>query len=128
MAGALPDDLQQFIARYIDSVEKLEVVLLLAGSPDRFWTLEEVFQKIQSSQPSLTQRLRELINEGFAQRDDTGQKYRFQPRTAEIASCTVALATAYRERRIKVIEAIFSRTDDQIRRFSDAFRLRKEDE
>jgi hypothetical protein len=128
MSGGLTDELQQFIARHIDSVEKLEILVLLAGNAERLWTVEEVFQKIQSSQTSVLRRLRELQVDGFLERDGDGKRFRYQPKSSQLTENTMTLASAYQERRIKVIEAIFSKSDDQLRRFSDAFRLRKEDD
>ena len=128
MPGALPDDLQRFITRYIDSVEKLEILLLIAKSPERFWSVEDIYQQIQSSRPSVQWRLRELNKEGFTERASEGERFRFAPKTAELAATVAAIAGAYQDRRIKVIEAIFSKSDDQLRRFSDAFRIKKEDE
>ena len=128
MSGQLSTELQRFIAQYIDSVEKLEILLLLARGSDRFWRVEEVYQAIQSSHVSVLRRLRELQKEGLAELNSDGQRFRFQPKSAELGEAVAALATAYQTRRIKVIEAIFNKSDDQLRKFSDAFRFKKEDE
>ena len=121
----LTNELQHFIARYIVSIEKLEILLLLSGSPEKFWTIDEVFQKIQSSHTSVGQRLRELCSEGFLVSE--GDRYRYKPKTEDLARSTDELRGIYRTRRLKVIEAVFSKSTEQLRKFSDAFRLRKDE-
>jgi hypothetical protein len=122
-----PENLQRFIGQYIVSVEKLEILLLLHGSPDKLWTPQEAFRTIQSSLGSVAQRMKELEAEGFLQAENPeGSAYRFAAKSPELAAGAGALAAAYRERPVKVIEAIFSQSNRQIGRFADAFRLRKD--
>jgi hypothetical protein len=122
----LPLEVQKFIARYIESVEKLEILLLLGKAPEKQWSVEQVYQAIQSSHSSVAQKLRNLTSEGFVERQD--ECYRFQPKTKELADAVGVLGAAYQTKRIKVIEAIFSKGTDELRKFADAFKLRKENE
>ena len=121
----LTNELQHFIARYIVSIEKLETLLLLSGSPEKLWTIDEVFQKIQSSHTSVGQRLKELTAEGFLTSE--GDRFRYKPKSEDLARSTEELRGIYRTRRLKVIEAVFSKSTEQLRKFSDAFRLRKDE-
>jgi hypothetical protein len=52
--------------------------------------------------------------------------YHFAPATSELEAGVVAVAQAYLTRRVAVIEMIYARPSDNLRAFSDAFRLRKE--
>jgi DNA-binding IclR family transcriptional regulator len=126
--AALSPDLQRFIARHIQSVEKLEILLLFFREPQRTWLSSEVFHSIQSNPASVNQKLDELVSEGFLAREKEEKRFAFQPKTTTIRAQVEALDTAYRERRIKVIESIFSKTTEELRDFSNAFKLRKENE
>jgi hypothetical protein len=123
----LPEAVEQFIARHINSVEKLEILLLVAKDRQRRWTPPEVLQQIQSSLGSVQQRLHELQQDGLLslEHDD---RFRFQPRTPELEACVAALKGAYEQRRIKVIEAIYNPRKDTLRLFSDVFRIRRENQ
>lgn len=123
----LSPDLQRFIARHIQSVEKLEILLLFYRDPARSWPPSEIYQQIQSSPTSVNQKLDELVSEGFVAREKDGT-FRFQPKSPALGTQVGSLNTAYRERRIKVIESIFSKTTEELRAFSNAFKLRKENE
>jgi DNA-binding IclR family transcriptional regulator len=123
----LSPELQRFIARHIQSVEKLEILLLFFRESKRSWPLSEILQQIQSSQSSVNQKIDALIAEGFVTREKAGT-FRFQAKAPALETQVAALDAAYRQRRIKVIEAIFSKTTEELRAFSDAFKIRKENE
>ena len=52
--------------------------------------------------------------------------FRCQPGTPERAAALDGLALAYKERRVTVIESIFTKPPSPIQGFADAFRIRKE--
>jgi hypothetical protein len=119
-----PENVLRFIDRYIESVEHLEILLLLSGEP-RDWSPAEIFQKIQSSRASVEQRLQSLAHAGLLV--SNGGKYRFNPRDEEMRCAVVDLAEAYRDWRVRVIEAIYTRKTDAVQSFADAFNLRRKD-
>lgn len=121
-------ELVQFIRQYIPSVEHLEVLLLVSALPDRSWTVEAIDQVIQSSVLAVTERVRELCAQGLLveQKQDGGPvRYQFQPNSEELRRLVAELATTYRERRVRVIEAIYA-PPSPMDEFSRAFRLRKD--
>lgn len=125
MADAeLSPDLHRFIARHIESVEKLEILLLFFRDPAKSWHPTEIFQIIQSSPASVNQKIGELVADGFVTRQK-GDTFQFQLKSQ---TRVAALDEAYRLRRIKVIEAIFSQATEELRDFSNAFKIRKETE
>jgi len=113
-----------FIDRHIESVEHLEILLLLA-SQDRTWTAAEIFQKIQSSPASVEQRLESLVTASLLDKD-AQNKFRFSPKNEQTRHIVMDLAEAYRTRRVRIIEAIYTRKTDAVRTFADAFKFRKD--
>jgi len=122
----LPDELLYFIAKYIVSVEKMEILLLLSDTPESTWNAETVFRKILSNQDSIQRWLKELAAEGFLKKSSEAPEYRYQPSSPALGNGVSLLKSMYRERPTRVIEAIFSQSTDQLRKFSDAFRIRKD--
>ncbi|HEX3716847.1 MAG TPA: hypothetical protein VH595_02680 [Verrucomicrobiae bacterium] len=118
-------ELQQFIDRYIHSVEQLEILCLLVDESAKTWSEIEVFHRIQSSQESVSRTLRRFRDDRFLVFDLT-KGYRFSPESSDLARLASELAKAYRERRVAVIGAIYKPTVDSIRDFADAFRIRKD--
>jgi hypothetical protein len=123
--AGFPNEIVEFISEHITSMEQLEVLLLLSSHPERDWTGEAVFSQIQSSPASVTQRLQEFRDKGFfIQPSD--HVFRYSPKTQSLANTVRALASAYKEKRVKVIELIYRKPVDAVQSFADAFKLRKD--
>jgi hypothetical protein len=119
----LPSSVRDFIGRHIVSVEALEVLLILHEGKDRAWTAAEINERLRSQESSIAQRLESMVSLGLAV--NSGARFRFAPVSEETAKTVADLATAYRERRIKVIELIFSKPNGNLLNFVRAFDLRK---
>jgi hypothetical protein len=122
----IPPDIDEFLAGHIDTVEQLEVLLLLYHSADRPWTAEAVAEALYSQPCSIARRLATLTGHGLlAEAPNSPSSYRYVPTPASRDEMVRRVAEIYRERRVAVITAIASRPMDNVRAFSDAFRLRK---
>ncbi len=123
--GSITPELRQFINRCVSSVEQLEILRLLSSQPGRAFTVADVFREVRSSEKSIEASL-----EGFCRSDlltaEPGGQYRFNPKTPELGQAVAELMRTYRERRVAVIELIYSKPGDTIQDFADAFKLRKE--
>jgi hypothetical protein len=124
---ALPAEVRGFLGRYIESVEQLEILLLVASNPSRAWNVQEVYGVIRSSEGSVAHRLASFAREGLLQAGDS------QPPTYSLAAVSGDLhaaisktAEVYQTRRVRVIEAIFKSELDPIQGFANAFKLRKD--
>lgn len=116
-------ELQNFVARHIRSVEQLEILCLLVENSAVTWTESDVFQRIQSSQESVSRTLQRFSQDGLLVFEPS-KGYRFPlDNPHRLAS---DLVKVYRERRVTVISAIYEAPIDPIRDFADAFRIRKD--
>jgi hypothetical protein len=123
----LPDDVRQFVHQNIESVEQLEVLLLLWRTPERGWTSDEVATAVYSHPSSVVRRLAMLLGQGLLREREPGC-YQYAPRTAELHATVTHLDHVYRERRVAVITLIASKPIENVRAFSDAFRIRRKKE
>lgn len=127
----IPEDLRKFIDMHIDSVEQLEVLLLLRRSAGRSWTVEAVSEDLRSSDMSARIRLQDLTSRGMLERELAEGKtlFRYAPRDGRLAALIDRLADLYASRPARLIELIFSKPTDQLKALADSFRLRRtEDE
>jgi predicted transcriptional regulator len=128
VASELTTQVKDFISRCVDSVEEMEVLFLLSNAKDKWWTSRAVYEDIKSSQASVVERLDGLVRKGVLIVKREGEPvYKYQPQNADLAASVEALASAYTERRLKVLEFLFSKPMAPLRVFSDAFRIRKDD-
>jgi hypothetical protein len=116
----IPDSVRKFIADHIDSVEQLEVLILLREHRDRAITVEAINTQIRSSTTSVRGRLDALVRRGLVEQE--GTVYRYAP-PAELDGVMAELTRNYAEQRFTVIELIFARPTDKLRAFADAFRV-----
>ncbi|MBI3803141.1 MAG: hypothetical protein HY282_05195 [Nitrospirae bacterium] len=125
---SISDNVKRFIGGYIDSVELLEILLLLRGSPGREWDPVSVSRELRSNPNSVTMRLNHLCTRGLLlMKESPSPLYFYKPKTEELDLVVKELAEAYRMRPTRVIEFIFSKQADMLRDFSDAFKFRKDD-
>jgi hypothetical protein len=125
----LPEDVRRFIADHIESVEQLEILLLLHQHGGRVWTAESVARELRIAPISAGERLDDLARASILSRTQGNPaEYRYAPASPKLDEAVAGLATAYSERRVTVINLIFSKPVDKIRTFADAFRLRRDDD
>lgn len=125
--SAIPKHVERFIAEFIDSVEQLEVLLLLQRTAPTEWNADAIARELRIAPESAGARLQVLRVLGLL--DASGgdpPSFRYAPANGELDRCVRGLAEAYATRRVSVITLIFSKPDDAIRSFADAFRLRKD--
>jgi hypothetical protein len=119
---AIPQDLQDFIVRHIDSVAHLEGLLLLRREADRTWSPEELAGRLYIRIEEAIDLLDRLRADGFL---SGGEGYGFAPQTAEQWQLVDRLADAYSRHLIPITNMIHAKPR-RIREFSDAFKFRRE--
>ena len=127
METPIPEPVARFLAVHIRSLEQLEILLLLAGQPDRAWSADTVYDVIRSSLSSTAERLDELRLQGLLSVSAGEDRvYRFQPQAPEIAAAVETLGQLYKERRVKIVELIYSQPTDPLQHFAEAFKFKKD--
>lgn len=123
--GGVPEPIRRFLSSHVDSVEQLEVLLLLRSAPDREWSVDEVNRELGSSISSIRTRLAVLASKGFltAREGDGLQLYRYSPPSSAERGVIDELALAYKERRLAVINLIYTRPESDAVYFADAFKI-----
>ena len=121
----LPSEIVSFIASCIDSVEQVEILLMLRAERTRRWTAEELTRGQHSSIGSVHLRLQRLVAAGLVATEGASYVYAASSASDELVR---RLADLYADRRTAVIERIFSDRKDPLQPFADAFRLREEAE
>lgn len=114
--------LKQFIFEFVDSVELIEVLLLMRNQPDVWFNAAQISAELRSSPTSIAKRLSRLAHiDLLAYKDD---QFRFSPHTNELKDIVSELANEYLLRRHSIFELIFS-SSKNARQFADAFIVNK---
>jgi hypothetical protein len=125
--GGIPKHVERFIVDYIDSVELLEVLLLLQRTAPAVWDSDTVARELRIAPESARMRLETLRSQRLLEPvDGAAPSFRYAPDSVDLDRGVRGLAETYAARRVSVITLIFSKPDDSIRSFADAFRIRKD--
>jgi hypothetical protein len=123
----IPPEVRRFLSRYIQSVEQLEVLLLVASKGDKGWTVGEVYNVIRSSESSVRQRLESFAADGLLTVSaGPPTTYAFAPSDGEVRTAIAKTASVYQSLRVRIVEAIFKSDLDPVQGFAEAFRFRKD--
>jgi hypothetical protein len=123
--AAIPQRVQRFLMTHIDSIEKLEVLLLLRNRTEREWTASAVAQELRITEASAAARLADLTSSGLLiYEDGAAELYRYSPASSDDVRSIAELAATYSERRVSVITFIFSKPQERVRGFAEAFLLK----
>lgn len=117
-------NLQQFILKYVESVDHLRALLLLRSELGRFWSVMELSARLYLEPGRAAEVLASLQNAGLLR--ERGAEYRYDPADPELARLVEELEQLDRERPVTLIKLIYSRPGT-LETFADAFRLRRDD-
>ncbi|MCK6591019.1 MAG: hypothetical protein HUU21_01170 [Polyangiaceae bacterium] len=122
----IPDDVKQFIYRYISSVMQLEVLLFLLNHSSQTWSVSALVREFRVDQGWIENELEDLCTVGLLKTSMNPERtYQLMPASADQERALQGLAKAYADRRVTVTSLIYSKPVDNIRVFADAFKLRK---
>ncbi|MGE4108204.1 MAG: hypothetical protein AB7F66_13400 [Bacteriovoracia bacterium] len=125
----IPEDIRNFVLKYIDTVELLSILLLLKATPEKEWTSEEIENVIRSSSASIERRLSDLYSRGILTRKyPNDDRHVFSPKTKEISDVVDKLVIYNITYPYRLINLIYSKPAEALRTLADAFRVDRKDE
>lgn len=102
----IPKDIEQFVGRHLDSVERLEVLLCLFSAPEKSWDAEEVGQTLYRQPQSVAMHLRALCASKIVDCHGEPQRYSCNPDPSNLLTLA-NLKRSYEERKDAMIRLIF---------------------
>ncbi len=126
--GGLPDEVRQFIRQNITSIEQLEILIHLYYISPKAETSEAISSALYLSAESTARQLTHYSEKHIINSANDGKSYYIANKEAPIAKQIGNLATSYRERRVSVINEIYSNPISTLQSFADAFIIGKKKE
>lgn len=122
----ISEELKALIKEQIQTVFRLEVLLLLHGEQSSSFTPADVALELGFEEDVAQDQLRSLAALGLLVESNTDEaKYSYQPANAEMGSMVDELAITYSKRRVPILSLILNDCADRTRVFAEAFRLIK---
>lgn len=125
MLDGLPADVRRLLAKRIESLEQLEVLLVLRRDGVAR-TCVELAHMLGASEDATARALAALAAQGLVAVD--GTRWSYAPATDALRDDVRALADYYVSRRLDVVNAVSGKALARIRAFADAFRLHRDDD
>jgi hypothetical protein len=126
----IPEDIRRFLDGNIETIDQLEILRILGEKPDREWDAASLAAEVQAEVQVVAAHVLALQSRGLLACErggGAGLVCRHGPRTAELQVQVGRLLQLYRERPVTLIKFVYERAKDPLRKFADAFRLRKEE-
>jgi hypothetical protein len=122
----IPVDIAKSLDRLVDSLDCLEVLVLLHRDASRAWAPNEVADALGMTLRTARRELERLAARGVAA-DEGAELYRLSPADDERAEDVRRIVEAHGTRRIGVINHVASRALKRIQSLANAFRIKKGD-
>ena len=117
----ISEKIKQFIFEQIDSVEQLEVLLLLRSHKSSSWNIDQIAQELRSSPNSVSNRIKSLSNIGLVELESGSQAhFVYKETNPEFEAILQELGELYKSRKQTILELIFSPLK-RGRHFANAF-------
>jgi hypothetical protein len=115
-------DLLSFVSASIRSVWALELLLFLKRNSTQSWDADSLILELRSSSVVIAEALASLEAAGLIR--NNGTTYRYDAASPKLDEIVAGLEHLYAEKPLSVVKAIVSRPSEQLRIFSDAFKLK----
>ena len=120
----ISEGLKSFIKEKIQTVLRLEVLLLLHQQQSRSFTAAEVANELGFEKEPAKDQLTALEAIGVVVQCKTDKpKYRYHPLNATLGSMVEQLSVSYSKQRVPILSVILADQPDRIRLFAEAFRI-----
>ncbi len=127
-AGAIPNEVEQFLLAAIDTVPHLEALLLIFQNPATVWSVDELAARIYVGNAQAAVVLEDLTRRQLVTRvEESPPKFQFIARSPEQTELLNQVAKAYRTQLVQVARFIHSKPSASVRDFARAFRLKDRD-
>ena len=120
----ISEDLKAFVKEQIQTVSRLEVLLLAHRDPSRAFTATDVALELGFEKEVAEEQLRSLAALALLVQTDTDDatRYSYHPADVKSRSMVDQLAITYLQRPVPILSLILNECVDRTRIFAEAFR------
>lgn len=125
MEHALSRDIQQFLTECIETVSQLELLFLFFENKDITWNAESISRELRNH-PAMASKQMEMLESKGILKKDTHANFSYAPVNPTLHETIVKLFALYHERPVSIVTYIFTKPEDKLKGFADAFKFKKD--
>lgn len=118
------DGFKRYLYSRIETIERLRVLLLMYKEPVK-WTVEMLSSRLYISSEKIQAELQVLRSQGVVL-ESGGESYQYNPNTPENHRVE-ELVQFDSEKPVTLINLIYDKPADPLKKFADAFKLKKKE-
>ncbi|PZM84384.1 MAG: hypothetical protein DKT66_07035 [Candidatus Melainabacteria bacterium] len=115
LAVEISPEAQKFLRNHIQSVWQLELILFMKEKGNAL-SVTEIASKLYSNPRVIETALTDFVRGGIIKEKESQNVYAFDPDSVEMTNAIEQAGKAYANKRLSVINFIFSRTDGDKKR------------
>jgi hypothetical protein len=123
----IPAEVRRLIRERVGTMDHVEVLMRLHASPDSPLTAAEVEASSRLGPETVRRSLDHLARAGLARHDSVTNRWKMHA-MGDDRRAVDALSIMYHQRPVSLVKLIYEQPPAPLKLFSDAFRLRKEEE
>lgn len=124
----LSEPLKRFIKEKIQTILRLEVLLLLHHQQSRSFSVAEVADELGFDEESAQDQLMSLEAIGVVFHSNSDKPtYKYHPLNPTLGSMVEELAVGYSRRRVPILSVMLAEHPDRTRLFTEAFKIIRND-
>jgi hypothetical protein len=123
----IPAEVRKLVRERVGTMDHVEVLMRLHASPDAPLTASAIEASSRLGPETVQRSLDHLARAGLARHDPASNSWRMQG-NADDRRAVDALSIMYHQRPVSLVKLVYEQPPAPLKLFSDAFRIRKEEE
>ena len=124
MTSGIPQEIRDFLTECIESVSQLELLFLIYENKNIVWTPESISKEMRTHASMAHKQMDILVDKGILRKTDN--TYSYSPLKEATNDRVKQLYDLYHVRPVSIVTYIFTKPEDKLKGFADAFKFKKD--
>lgn len=125
MINSIPPEIRDFLTDCIESVSQLELLLFIYERKNIQWSAEEISRELRTHTTMASKQMEQLASKGVLEKLSEN-KFQYAPIKEDTHKKVNELFSLYHERPVAIVTFIFTKPEDKLKGFADAFKFKKD--
>lgn len=124
MENGLPKDVRNFLTDCIESVSQLELLFIIFENKTRTWTAASISRELRTHSSMALKQMEILHGKGILKKES--DSFSYAPQSETLNENISKLRELYQERPVAIVTFIYTKPEDKLKGFADAFKFKKD--